>query len=201
MRGSLFFLLGGCALVLGACSSDPAIKADEKDARAMGGVVGHSVVRALNGADTMLAVVTGGGDPHGPVSDVDAFSDRPLALQEVADVEGATLPGKLGCRFVHGATGQTLMIARGDIDPGGFGRALVRNAGLAEPLSSATPGGFNALVKGTRLVGRGVVVAIQPTSLVSMTPGSGESTYPASLTVSADSGARQQYSGRWACGV
>lgn len=201
MRGSGFIWLVGGALVLGACSSDPAIKADEKDMRLAGGAVGHSVAKALVGADAVIGAVTGAEDRPEPSSSVDAFSGHPLALQPVAEAEAAALPGRLGCRFLPEGDARPLMIARGDIDPGGFGRALVRNDGTAQPLSSASPGGFSALVKGTRLVGRGVVMVVVPTSSVSMTPGSGESTYPATLVVSADSGAQQSYRGRWACGV
>lgn len=201
MRDTGFMLSLGVVLALAACSSDTAVKSDEQNARLLGGAVGHSVVSAIDRANLMIDAVTGGADEQpGVGKNVDAFSGRLIALQPVANPDPSPLPGKLGCRFVPDRVNQPVLIARADLDPGGYGLALVRNAGRWEQLASAVPGGFNALVNGTTLVGEGVVMAVEPSSHVSVTPYSGESTYPASLTISADAGGKRVYYGRWICG-
>lgn len=121
----------------------------------------------------------------------------PVTLQALllAELEAASLPGELACAFIDG--GQTLLLARGDAASSGPARGMVRVAGRMHTVTA--PGGFDAMLHGTRFQGPGLVIEVMP---VGPPVGRGESPpVPAELVVHEAGGATlQKVSGQWQCG-
>ena len=215
MAVRLIPLLAGLSLVLGACSQQPAVEADENavanDAAEVGGVVQNSVAHALDGAQNAVDAVAGtnqdvddalaADQPPGWGSDYDIFQDKDIALDPIADADTLYKSGEMGCSFVPEAATVPIMVAKADVDPSAHAIAVLSNGGVRGRLASAAAGGFGALAEGTRLVGRGVSADIKLTSRVSMTPVGQQSSYPASLTVTVGKERQHIYAGRWICGL
>lgn len=112
-----------------------------------------------------------------------------------ADIEGAKLPGELGCGFSD-ASGSPLLIAMGDAASKGPATGIVKVADSVERI--AAPGGFDAMVKGVTFTGAGKTVRIE---LTGSPIGSGEAPpIPARLVYERADGAQRSFAGRWECG-
>ena len=112
-----------------------------------------------------------------------------------ADIEGAMLEGELACAFsIDG--GGTLLLAKGNVASNEPSRGVVNVAGYVEPV--AAPGGFDAMLRGTRFSGAGKVVQVE---LTGPAIGGGESPpHPATLTYQCADGAERTFAGQWECG-
>lgn len=112
-----------------------------------------------------------------------------------ADIEGAMLEGELACGFsVDG--GGTLLLAKGNVASSDPSRGVVNVAGYVEPV--AAPGGFDAMLRGTRFSGAGKVLQVE---LTGPAIGGGESPpHPATLTYQRADGAERTFAGQWECG-
>jgi len=112
-----------------------------------------------------------------------------------ADIEGAMLEGELACAFsIDG--GGTLLLAKGSVASNEPSRGVVNVAGYVEPV--AAPGGFDAMLRGTRFSGAGKVIQVE---LTGPAIGGAESPpHPATLTYQRADGAERAFSGRWECG-
>ncbi len=156
----------------------------------------------------LLAVLAAAGcqDQGGPRGAADtevltrpdvAATAAPAGLQalSLAELEALSLPGELACAFTDG--GQTLLLARGDAASSQPARGVVRLAGGLRTL--AAPGGFDAMLHGTRFEGEGLVIEVVPTGPAI---GRGESPpAPAELLVTQAAGtAAQTVAGQWQCG-
>ncbi len=121
----------------------------------------------------------------------------PVALQalSLAELEAASLPGELACAFIDG--GQTLLLARGDVASSEPARGMVRVAGRMHTVTA--PGGFDAMLQGTRFQGAGLVIEVVP---VGPPVGRGESPpVPAELVVhGAVAATPHNVPGQWQCG-
>ena len=112
-----------------------------------------------------------------------------------ADIEGAMLEGELACSFSVDAGG-TLLLAKGNVASSDPSRGVVNVAGYVEPV--AAPGGFDAMLRGTRFSGAGKVVLVE---LTGPAVGGGESPpNPAMLTYQRADGAERAFAGQWECG-
>lgn len=119
---------------------------------------------------------------------------QPLRAGQLDDVD---LPGELACGFTD-AGGATLLLARADVVPDGMVRGLVNNNGYPEVLANGRAGGFNDLLDGITLAGKGLVVELQRGA---PRPTGNESTqHAATLTVQRADGAERTYDGTLACG-
>lgn len=112
-----------------------------------------------------------------------------------ADMEGAMLEGELACAFsIDG--GGTLLLAKGNVASNDPSRGVVNVAGYVEPV--AAPGGFDAMLRGTRFSGAGKVVQVE---LTGPAIGGGESPpHAATLTYQRADGAERAFPGQWQCG-
>lgn len=111
-----------------------------------------------------------------------------------ADLDSAALPGELACSFATVEV-SPLLLARGNVanEPS---RAVMKVGGHVETLSA--PGGFNAMVRGPTLTGKGHTVRI---NLSGPATGEGESPpRPATLTYDRADGAQVVLEGDWTCG-
>lgn len=155
-------------------------------------------VRDTASADAALATDAATDQPGGPRSGTatvggDGSQIRLLPLAS-SDLDANPLPGELACAFIDG--GQTLLLAHGDVASDEPARGLVRVGDYVETV--ATPGGFDAMLRGARFEGRGTVIVIAPTGPA---VGRGESPpAPATLTFHRADGARLDVSGQWQCG-
>lgn len=194
-------------LVLCACSGGASA---QKDSKTDPIVVGQTVENSFDNALVAAANTVNAVEDSQALSvnaeaieraNADAFTGRAVALQPIMHVPGQKLTGELGCKFVADGMSKPIMVAKADLDPGSIGEGAVRNGGNIERLISSAPGGFSALANGTVLKGRDVNVAVDPTDHISLTPNSGNSTYPARLTVTTYEGVQRSYQGRWICGA
>lgn len=112
-----------------------------------------------------------------------------------ADIKGASLEGELACSFsVDG--GGALLLAKGNVASDDASRGVVSVAGYVEPV--AAPGGFDAMLRGTRFSGAGKVILVE---LTGPAIGGGESPpNPATLTYQRADGAERTFAGLWQCG-
>lgn len=118
-----------------------------------------------------------------------------LPLTE-ADIEGATLEGELACSFALDSGGGPLLLAKGNVASDDPSRGVVNVGGYVEPV--AAPGGFDAMLRGTRFAGTGKVVLVE---LTGPAVGGGESPpNPSTLTYQRADGAERAFSGQWQCG-
>ncbi|OHE85696.1 MAG: hypothetical protein A2579_06005 [Lysobacterales bacterium RIFOXYD1_FULL_69_11] len=186
--------------MLAACS-DPAGPADETapstDAARVDEPADPSSPEAVTGPGT--TEMPGATDPaagEGPTrgGDGSQITLQPLTPGQLEDVE---LPGELACSFADD-TGATLLLARADVTPDGMVRGAVNNNGYVEAMGNGRAGGFNDLVDGITLSGKGMTVvlargAAQPT-------GNESTQHVATLTVQRADGAERTYDGLLTCG-
>ncbi|MCE7032902.1 hypothetical protein LY625_09805 [Lysobacter sp. GX 14042] len=112
-----------------------------------------------------------------------------------SDVEAASLAGELACSFSVDSGG-ALLLAKGNVASDDASRGVVNVAGYVEPV--AAPGGFGAMLRGTRFSGAGKVILVE---LTGPTIGGGESPpNPATLTYQRADGAERMFAGQWQCG-
>ena len=159
-------------------------------------------VGAAAGADA-LTVCSGTGHRLGPVDGGGAATQggdgSAIVLETLSDpdVEAAALAGELACSFSTGeASRAPLLFARGDVASRAPALGLVNVGGSVEPV--AAPGGFDAMLRGTRFSGAGKTVDI---TLTGAAQGGGESpARPASLRYQRADGAERTWAGWWQCG-
>ena len=134
--------------------------------------------------------------PPSPTLGGDGSQVELLAVTE-AQLATVDLPGELACTFEATPHG-TLLVARADVLPDGEVRALLNNNGYTEMLANGQAGGFNDLLDGITLGGKGLTVRLargadQPT-------GDETTRHAAMLTVLRADGAERTYDGTWTCG-
>ena len=135
-------------------------------------------------ATTAVAGATVGGDG----------SSIELATLSSPDLQALTLAGELACAF--SVDGDTLLLAKGDVASNEPARGVVKPGGHVEAV--AAPGGFDAMLRGSRFQGAGKTIDIEPTGPAS---GGGESPpSPATLTYHRADGATRVLTGQWQCG-
>lgn len=118
-----------------------------------------------------------------------------LTPLDAADIDEARLPGELACSFSVDGQG-VLLLAKGDVASDEPGRGVVKVGDHVEMV--AAPGGFDAMLNGTRFSGQGKTVTIAVTGPA---VGGGESPpRPATLTYDRADGARRDLAGQWQCG-
>jgi hypothetical protein len=124
-----------------------------------------------------------------------------LPILTAEELEGAALPGELGCAFVEdGATGPVL-IAAADVLDDAYAEAVMRLGMAVEPvrMRATRLGGFNAMVKGAEFVDGEFFVRIVTTSDTPLDD-SEAPPLPARMEFgTADSGT-QIAIGQWFCG-
>ncbi len=209
-------LLACMTLLLGACSQESPIEAEgnavANEAVEVGAIVQNSVVNVLDEArDAAIDVAAGdrkavnvalaAPQPPGWGGTVDVFKEKEIALDPIADADSLRQPGEMGCAFVPDGRDEAVMVAKAEVNPAARAIAVISNDGVRERLASAVAGGFGALSQGTRLVGQGVAADIKLTSRVSLTPVGQQSSYPASLAVTAGKERKHVFAGRWICGL
>ncbi|MGY1457918.1 hypothetical protein ACW5F0_04615 [Luteimonas sp. A534] len=142
----------------------------------------HRLVPLDDGSDP-----TRGGDGS-------AIALMPLSA---AEIDAAALAGELACSFSSGEAGEApLLLARGDVASAESARGVVKVGDYIEPV--AAPGGFDAMLRGTRFSGAGKTIDITLTGAAS---GGGESPVrPATLVYHRADGAQRRWSGWWQCG-
>jgi len=149
--------------------------------------VGHADEVGSAAAPSVTPPPTRGGDG----------SQIELLAVSAAQLETVDLQGELACTF-EAPTHGTLLLARADVLPDGMVRAVVNNNGYAEMLANGRAGGFNDLLDGVTLTGKGLVVRLERGAAEST---SNESTrHAATLTVQRADGAERTYDGTWTCG-
>lgn len=134
--------------------------------------------------------------PQSPTHGGDGSQIELLAVS-AAQLDTLDLPGELACTF-EAPTHGTLLVARADVLPDGAVRAVLNNNGYTEMLANGQAGGFNDLLDGVTLTGKGLTVRLargadQPT-------GDETTRHAATLTVQRADGAERTYDGTWTCG-
>lgn len=122
-----------------------------------------------------------------------------IALQPLSaeQLDGVDLPGELACGFSD-AGGATLLVARADVLPDGMAHGVLNNNGFVETLGNGRAGGFNDLIDGITLTGKGLAVELQRGK---PRPTGNETTqHAAVLKVQRADGAERNYDGTWTCG-
>lgn len=122
-----------------------------------------------------------------------------IALQPLTadQLDGVDLPGELACGFSN-AGGATLLLARADVLPDGRVHGVLNNNGSIETLGNDQAGGFNDLLDGITLAGKGLVVKLERGA---QRPTGNEATqHAAVLRVQGADGAERSYDGTLTCG-
>jgi hypothetical protein len=111
-----------------------------------------------------------------------------------ADMQANPIDGELACSF--SADGKQLILAQGFVGSKDAAQGLVKVGSYVEHI--ATPGGFDAMVKGATFTGQGKTIIIAVTGKAT---GGGESPpNPATLTYQRADGASKVVTGTWTCG-
>jgi hypothetical protein len=116
---------------------------------------------------------------------------------EATQLERAQLSGELSCHFTD-AAGETLLLARADVVPDGMVRAAINHGGYLELLANGRAGGFNDLLDGIVLSGKGLTVLLVRGGAQASPDES--SAHAATMTVQRADGAERRYPGTWRCG-
>jgi hypothetical protein len=137
----------------------------------------------LNEADSAPRPTTGG--------DGSEIMLNPLSP---AEIKAAKLQGELACSFE--TAGVQLLVARGNAASAERSQGVVKVGDYVEEIGA--PGGYNAMVKGTRFDGKGKSIRVY----VSGPPQGGGESPPrfASLTYDRADGAKRTFKGYWTCG-
>jgi len=112
-------------------------------------------------------------------------------------LDGVDLPGELACSFAD-AGGATLLLARADAVPDGMVVGVLNHNGYVEILANGRAGGFNDLLDGITLAGKGLEVALQRGD--PRTTGNESTQHAATLAVMRADGAERRYGGSLTCG-
>lgn len=184
-RCSRAVLTMAVAVMLAGCSGSGPAESTAAADREGKGVASPPAQRQPTAAGAMSSGATVGGDG----------SDINLMTLSADDIDAAALAGELACSF--SMVGEApLLLAKGDVASDAPSRGVVKVGSYVEPV--AAPGGFDAMLEGTRFSGAGKTVGIEMTGPAT---GGGESpARPASLTYDRADGARRSYAGRWQCG-
>lgn len=119
---------------------------------------------------------------------------QPLTADQLAGVD---VQGELGCDFSD-AGGATLLVARADVLPDAMVQGVLNNNGSIETLRNGQAGGFNDLLDGITLTGKGLAVELQRGE---QRPTGNEATqHAAVLEVQRADGAARSYDGTLTCG-
>ena len=188
--------LAGMALALGLLAG-----CQREDSPAPAPAPADAGAAAPAGEDAAPAPMPAPAPPAAPASPAAAGqtvggdgSEIVLSPLSAAEVQAAALPGELACAFL--ADGDLLLVARGDVGTVDPARGVVKVGTVVETV--AAPGGFNAMLRGTRFHGAGKTIEIVPTGPAT---GGGESPpAPARLAYDRADGARREVAGRWECG-
>lgn len=123
----------------------------------------------------------------------------PIVLSPLSapDLEGAKLPGELGCSFATAASAAApLLVVMGNVASRDAAQGVVKVGDYVERV--AAPGGFDGLPGGATFSGAGKTIRID---LTGPATGGGESPpRPATLTYDRADGARLTLAGLWTCG-
>lgn len=174
------------ALALAACSQEPAEQQESADDFA-----------ARIGTEAPAGGAAKPLDPSQPTMDMPNKA-KPVppagadvtGLQTLGDIAGVNLgPREGGCTFMTGGTEMLIAVAMKERAMGG--KAVIR-IGDGLVLLDSGPGGLAALRNGTIFRGEGFEVDIAPA-------GGAAQSRPATVTVTAEDGKSQAYSGRWIC--
>ena len=134
--------------------------------------------------------------PPSPTLGGDDAQIELLALKEW-QLESMELPGELACAFADAERG-TLLVARADVLPAGAVYGILNNNGYTEMLANMDAGGFNDLLDGITLIGKGLTVLVERKA---PQPTGDESTrHAATLLVQRADGAARTYDGTLTCG-
>ena len=129
-----------------------------------------------------------------PGGDGSQIALLPLTAEQL---DGVDLPGELACGFAD-AGGATLLLARADVLPDGMVRGVLNNNGSIETLGNGQAGGFNDLLDGITLAGKGLAVELQRGE---QRPADNKATqHAAVLKVQRADGAARSYDGTLTCG-
>ena len=129
-----------------------------------------------------------------PGGDGSQIALLPLTAEQL---DGVDLPGELACGFAD-AGGATLLLARADVLPDGMVHGVLNNNGSIETLGNGQAGGFNDLLDGITLAGKGLTVELQRGE---QRPTGNEATqHAAVLKVQRADGAERSYDGTLTCG-
>lgn len=114
------------------------------------------------------------------------------------DIESAALAGELACAFSEPGAPGPLLVATADVTEEARAEGVLRLGASTLRLGAAEPGGFNAMVRGTRftsgdLEARVIVTSDMPTAGGEAPP------LPARLEIVAPAGS-QLIDGEWTCG-
>lgn len=143
-------------------------------------------------AQPAAAAVAAEGQTRG--GDGSQITLQPLTAEQL---DGVDLPGELACGFAD-AGGATLLLARADVLPDGMVHGVLNNNGSIETLGNGEAGGFNDLLDGITLTGKGLAVELQRGE---QRPTDNESTqHAAVLKVQRADGAERSYDGTLTCG-
>ncbi|MBJ6979426.1 hypothetical protein [Luteimonas sp. MC1895] len=177
-------------------------KAAPVDVQALAVGMRVQAVGAAEGADALtvcsdtahrlVPLGDGGGATRG--GDGSGIVLVPLSAMEI---DGAALAGELACSFSAGEAGESpLLLAKGDVASSNPARGVVKVGDHVETV--AVPGGFDAMLHGTRFSGSGKTIDI---ALTGAATGGGESpARPGVLTYLRADGAERTWSGWWQCG-
>lgn len=183
-----------CMPALVSCSDQPGPPAEggsPNDAVAVAGGAARDVVPAVQPA-TDVSVVPMEGPTRG--GDGSEITLQPLRVEQL---DGVDLSGELACSFAD-ADGATLLLARADVVPDGMVRGVLSNNGHVEALVNGRAGGFNDLLDGITMAGKGLVVQLQRGE--SQPTGDESTQHGATLTVQRADGAERRYDGTLTCG-
>lgn len=185
--------------VLAACSDQAGIAETDAPAAAAPEPAPEPTPDVQPAPDAVTGTETdtpAGPAPDGPTrgGDGSQIALQPLTPGQLRDVE---IPGELACSFADD-TGATLLVARADVMPDGMVRGAVNNSGYVEPLGNGRAGGFNDLLDGITLSGKGLTVVLVRGAAK---PTGNESTqHVAKLTLQRADGAERTYDGLLTCG-
>ena len=185
----------GAVLLASACtaSNDAAEPAAEPAADAAADPVGEEPAQRQAPPDDGATPTPTPPDGETVGGDGSAIVLEPLTAD---DIDDAALAGELACSFSTAADASPLLFARGNVASDDPSRGMVSVAGYVEPV--AAPGGFDAMLRGTRFSGAGKVITVE---LTGPAIGGGESPpTPATLTYQRTDGAERTIAGQWQCG-
>ena len=175
-----------------SCSGERAAQQQREDPEATAGMPDAAAATGVGTPEALEEPAV----PETPTVGGDGSRIELLAVS-AAQLETVDLPGELACTF-EAPTHGTLLVARADVLPDGEVRAVLSNNGFTEMLANGEAGGFNDLLDGVTLGGKGLTVGIargvdQPT-------GDETTRHAATLTVQREDGAARTYEGTWTCG-
>lgn len=133
--------------------------------------------------------------PPGAPLTVAAGQGEPLGV--VTEVATSGLKGELRCGFTD-SEGALRFAGAGDVDKSSKATGVVMRGGAAVPLEAAVAGGLDAMLKGGRFVGEGMVVTL--TRGAKQETGHEGSRNAATLKIEPANAEASSIEGLWECG-